>query len=212
MFRNEVGVGRVAAAWNDKKRVLVGGVAVVLLLLLAACSQKMRDMPKLNADEPTNLFANGTSSQVPPGDTVAQGYLRDDVELFTGKDAKGTDVTQFPFPIAKQDMLRGQERYNIYCAPCHGELGDGNGVVAQRGFNQPPPTSYHQDRLRNAPVGYLYQVITNGLPPMPSYANQISPRDRWLIVAYIRALQYSQNVNVKDLPQPDQQAVTAAGG
>jgi mono/diheme cytochrome c family protein len=195
-----------------RSRRLVAGIAVMLLLLLAACSQKMRDMPKLNADEPTNLFPNGTSSQLPVQDTVAQGYLRDDVELFTGKDAKGNDVTQFPFPIAKQDMLRGQERYTIYCAPCHGELGDGNGVVAQRGFNQPPPPTYHQDRLRTASVGYLYQVISNGLPPMPSYANQISPRDRWLIVAYIRALQYSQNVNVKDLPQPDQQAVAAAGG
>jgi mono/diheme cytochrome c family protein len=169
----------------------------------------MRDQPKLQPDEPTNLFANGTSSQVPVQDTVAQGFLRDDPELFTGKDAKGNDVTQFPFSITKQDMARGQERFNIYCAPCHGQLGNGEGVVVQRGFVQPP--TFHQDRLRNAPVGHFYDVITNGLAPMPSYANQIPPRDRWEIIAYIRALQFSQNVNVKDLTPAEQQAVQAGG-
>jgi mono/diheme cytochrome c family protein len=208
MFRTN-DVGRLPLAARLERRIVVIGFILLLSLLFAGCSQKMRDMPKLNADEPTNLFPNGTSSQLPVQDTVAQGYLRDDVELFTGKDAKGQDVTQFPFPIAKDDLLRGQERFDIYCAPCHGRLGNGMGVVVQRGFVTPP--TFHQDRLRNAPVGYLYGVITNGLPPMPSYANQISPRDRWEIIAYIRALQFSQNVNVKDLTPAEQQAVAAGG-
>lgn len=181
----------------------------ILPLLLAACSQKMRDQPKLNPDAPTTLFSNGTSSQVPVPDTVAQGYLRDDAELFTGKDAKGNDVTEFPFAITRDDLLRGQQRFNIYCAPCHGQLGNGSGTVVLRGF-VPPPT-FHQDRLRNAPVGHFYDVITNGLAPMPSYANQIPPRDRWEIIAYVRALQYSQNVNVNDLSPAERQAVDAGG-
>jgi hypothetical protein len=181
----------------------------ILPLLLAACSQKMRDQPKLNPDKPTTLFSNGTSSQVPVADTVAKGYLRDDVQLFTGKDAKGNDVTEFPFAITRPDLLRGEERFNIYCAPCHGRLGNGEGTVVLHGF-VPPPT-FHQDRLRNAPVGHFYDVITNGLAPMPSYANQIPPRDRWEIISYIRALQLSQNANVNDLSPADRQAVSAGG-
>src|SRR5579871_2300902 len=194
---------------RNYRKVFFVGLIIALALVLGACSQKMRDEPNLKPDEPTTFFPNGTSSQMPVPDTVAQGYLQDDVELNTGKDAQGNFVKEFPFPIAKADILRGQERFNIYCAPCHGELGNGDGVVVQRGF-VPPPT-YHQDRLRNVQVGYLYNVITGGLPPMPSYANQIPVRDRWDIVAYIRALQLSQNVNVNDLTPAQKQAVQAGG-
>jgi mono/diheme cytochrome c family protein len=168
----------------------------------------MRDQPKLNPDETTAFFSNGTSSQVPVADTVPRGYARDDAQLFTGKDAAGNDVTELPFPVTRPDLLRGKERFEIYCVPCHGRIGNGLGIVVQRGF-VPPPT-FHQDRLRNAPVGHFYDVITNGLPPMPSYANQIPVRDRWEIIAYIRALQLSQNVNVNNLTPAERQAVEAA--
>ncbi|HLG50292.1 MAG TPA: cytochrome c [Chloroflexota bacterium] len=183
------------------------GALVALLILLAlavgACSQKMRDQPKLNPDEPTTLFASGTSSQPIVADTVPRGYADTDTVFYTGMDAKGQPVTEFPFPITRQDLLRGQEEFNIYCAPCHGRVGNGAGVVVARGFKTPP--TYHQDRLRNAPVGHFYDVITNGFGAMPSYGNQIAPRDRWDIVAYIRALQFSQYANVKDLPPEDRQ-------
>jgi hypothetical protein len=194
---------------SGRRRAELVGMLLLASLLLAACSQKMRDQPKLNPDEPTTLFSNGTSSQAPVADTVARGFLQDDAELFTGKDTSGKDVVQFPFPITRTDILRGQDRFDIYCAPCHGRLGNGAGAIVVHGFF-PPPT-FHQDRLRNAPVGHFYDVITNGLPPMPSYANQIPPHDRWDIIAYIRALQYSQNVDAKSLSPADQQAIDAGG-
>jgi mono/diheme cytochrome c family protein len=203
MRSQESGIGRT----GTPHPLLITALVFLLLLLMAACSQKMRDQPKLNPDESTAFFGNGTSSQVPVSDTVPRGYARDDVQLFTGKDAAGNDVTELPFPVNRQDLLRGKERFEIYCAPCHGRIGNGLGVVVQRGF-VPPPT-FHQDRLRNAPVGHFYDVITNGLAPMPSYANQIPVRDRWLIIAYIRVLQFSQNVNVNNLTPAERQAVEA---
>lgn len=102
------------------------------------------------------------------------------------------DVDTFPFPIAKDALDRGQERYNIYCSVCHGLTGYGDGIVARRGFNRPSPANYHQDRLRQAPVGHFFDVMTNGWGAMPSYAAQVSVEDRWKIAAYIRALQLSQ--------------------
>jgi mono/diheme cytochrome c family protein len=103
------------------------------------------------------------------------------------------DVTTFPFPITDAVMARGQERYQIFCSVCHGDTGNGDGMVARRGFNKPPPASYHQDRLRQAPVGHFFDVMTNGWGAMPSYASQIPVEDRWAIIAYIRALQLSEN-------------------
>ena len=208
MFRSRAGGRRQESeARMDRRSPLLAVLLILVLLVLAACAQKMRDQPSLKPDESTTFFSNGTSSQAPVADTTARGFLRDDVQLITGKDAAGSDVTQLPFPVARADVLRGKERFEIYCAPCHGRLGNGLGVVVQRGFI-PPPT-FHQDRLRNAPVGHFYDVMTNGMAPMPSYANQIPPRDRWDIVAYIRALQYSQNVNVNSLTPAERQAVEA---
>ncbi len=120
-----------------------------------------------------------------------------DDRLYTGR-VNEEYAESIPLPVTREFLLRGQERYNIFCAPCHSRVGDGQGMIVQRGFPQPP--SFHSERLRGEPVGYYYDVITNGFGVMYSYASRREPRDRWAIVAYIRALQLSQNSNLEDLP------------
>ena len=182
-------------------------------LLSSACRRDMQDQPKTIAYRENAFYKDGASR--PPVDgTVPRGYLRADREYYFGKKSTpssqpspstqtaGTqssttnlypdDVETFPFPITKEALDRGQERYNIYCSVCHGMTGHGDGMVARRGFNKPSPATYHQDRLRQAPVGHFFDVMTNGWGAMPSYASQISVEDRWKIIAYIRALQLSQ--------------------
>jgi mono/diheme cytochrome c family protein len=129
--------------------------------------------------------------------TVARGQLRDDPMLYTGK-RNGVDAEVFPFPITDRVMKRGQERFNIYCAPCHGRTGEGDGMIVQRGYRRPP--TYHQDRLRSAPVGHFFDVITNGFGAMPDYAVQVRAEDRWAIAAYIRALQLAGHAAPADVP------------
>ena len=131
---------------------------------------------------------------------MARGRLRDDDWLYTGK-VDGLPVEAFPFPIGEAEMQRGRERFNIYCTPCHGLLGDGQGMVVQRGLRQ--AATYHQERLREEPVGYFFDVITNGFGAMQGYAEQIPARDRWLIAAYVRALQLSQHATIDDVPAAD---------
>ena len=133
-------------------------------------------------------------------DTVARGHLRLDSARYTGK-VNGNDVDAFPFPITMADMRRGQERFNIFCSPCHGRLGNGQGMIVKRGFRQPP--SYHTDKLKNAPVGHFFDVATNGFGAMPSYASRVPVDDRWRIIAYIRALQFSDSATVSDVPPAD---------
>jgi mono/diheme cytochrome c family protein len=128
---------------------------------------------------------------------VARGHLNADVEFYTGK-AGEQFSKRFPFPITRGVLARGQERFNIYCSPCHGRLGTGDGMIVRRGFRAPP--SYHTDRLRNVADGYIYDVITNGFGAMQDYAAQVEPRDRWAIVAYVRALQYSRQAAIADVP------------
>ncbi|HZK77221.1 MAG TPA: cytochrome c [Candidatus Kapabacteria bacterium] len=182
-----------------------------LILNLSACRQDMQDQPKYLPYRGSEMFADSNSSRPLVKGTVPRGYLREDSELYTGKSSASAhsrapgdtgavtnDVNAFPFPITREVLDRGQERFNIYCSPCHGVLGDGRGMIANRGFS-PPPT-YHQDRLRNAPLGHFFDVITNGFGRMPDYSMQIPPHERWAIIAYIRALQLSQNANVADVP------------
>jgi hypothetical protein len=187
--------------------------AVALLVfaaLLAGCRQDMQDQPKYIPLRPSTFFADGRSERPLVEGTVARGHLDADTAFYTGKiDNKPVDA--FPFPITRAVLERGQERYNIYCSPCHDLLGAGKGMIFRRGFNRPPPQSYHIDRLRQAPVGYFFDVITNGLGAMPDYAAQIEPRDRWSIVAYVRVLQLSQNASVNDVP-PEARADLAKGG
>jgi mono/diheme cytochrome c family protein len=178
-------------------------LAVVAAVLMLACTQKMAQAPRYDPYAPSDFFSDGSSARPLPADTVAQGHLREDPALYTGKDANGQDVTELPFPTTREALERGQSRFSVYCTPCHGYGGDGDGMIVQRGFT--PPPSFHSDQLRNAPVGHFFDVMTNGLGPMPSYASQIPVPDRWAIVAYIRALQLSQHATLDDVP-PDQRA------
>jgi hypothetical protein len=171
---------------------------LALAALLTGCRQDMQDQPKYIPLRPSSFFDDGRSARPLVEGTVARGHLDADPAFYTGK-VDGKPVDAFPFPITRDVLSRGQERYNIYCSPCHDLLGTGQGMIFRRGFNRPPPQSYHIDRLRQAPVGYFYDVITNGLGAMPDYAAQIEPRDRWAIVAYVRALQLSQNASVNDV-------------
>ncbi|MFN6964259.1 MAG: c-type cytochrome [Pyrinomonadaceae bacterium] len=181
----------------------------------AGCRYDMQDQPRYKYYKESTFFADGRSSRDLPEGTVARGHLKDNKAFYTGKiddpnpnaqvstttDARGNTlvtsfpnaIEQFPVPVTKELIDRGQERYNIYCIVCHGPTGSGDGMIVRRGFPQPP--TYHDDRLRNAPVGHFYDVITNGWGKMNSYAAQITPADRWAIVAYIRTLQISQNPN-----------------
>jgi mono/diheme cytochrome c family protein len=166
------------------------------VLVAAGCRQDMHDAPRYEAFEASSSFPDGRASRTAPAGTVARGWLREDDALYTGK-VDGQVVDQFPFAIAAADLRRGQQRFNIYCTPCHGKLGDGQGMVVQRGLRQ--AASYHQDRLRQEKLGYFYDVITNGFGAMQGYAEQIPVRDRWLIVAYVRTLQLSQHAPAADL-------------
>jgi mono/diheme cytochrome c family protein len=167
------------------------------VLFVTGCRQDMHDAPRFEAYEATDLFSDGRAARLPPPGTVARGLLREDETLYTGKE-NGAPVDRIPFALSHADLRRGQERYRVYCTPCHGELGDGNGMVVQRGLRQ--AASYHQDRLRQERIGYFFDVITNGFGAMQGYAEQVPARDRWLIAAYVRALQYSQAASVNDVP------------
>ncbi len=168
--------------------------------LLAGCRQDMHNGPNYEVYEANASFPDGRASRDLPAGTVARGQLRDDDHYYTGK-VNGGYAAEFPFAVSATDLQRGQDRFTIYCTPCHGQLGDGKGMVVQRGLRQ--AATYHQDRLRNIEAGYFFDVITNGFGAMQGYADQIPPRDRWLIAAYVRALQLSQNAKVDDVPAAD---------
>jgi mono/diheme cytochrome c family protein len=199
-------------------RILFLMLTANCLLLTAACRRDMQDQPKTIAYRESKFYKDGTASRPLVQGTVPRGFLRQDREFYFGKKATASaqpspaltqtagpqasttnpatlypdDVETFPIPITRIDIDRGQERYNIYCSVCHGLTGNGDGMIARRGFNRPAPASYHQDRLRQAPVGHFFDVMTNGWGAMPAYASQIPVEDRWRIIAYIRALQLSQ--------------------
>jgi len=169
---------------------------------MTGCRQDMHNQPRYKPLAATDFFGDGRSARPEAEGTVARGHLRIDKARYTGKE-DGADVTEFPFPITRTDLLRGQERFNIYCSPCHSRIGDGNGMVVRRGFRQ--AASYHTDKLIKAPVGHFFDVMTNGFGAMPSYASRVEPDDRWRIAAYIRVLQLSENATIEDVPT-DQRA------
>ncbi|HEV2176865.1 MAG TPA: cytochrome c [Terriglobia bacterium] len=167
---------------------------------MASCRLDMHTQPKYTSYEPSAFFADGRSERPEVPGTVARGYARTDELLYTGR-VNGQLADKFPFPITSADLARGRERYNIYCTPCHDYTGNGRGMIVQRGFQQPP--SYHIDRLRQAPVGHFFEVITNGYGAMYSYASRVPVKDRWRIAAYIRALQLSQHAALPDVPESE---------
>lgn len=177
-----------------------------LLLALAAlssgCRQDMHDQPKLEPYEASTFFADGRASRPLVAGTVARGRLEEDEHLFQGRVA-GKLAETFPFEITREEMLAGRRSYEVFCAPCHGRAGGGNGMIVERGMLRPP--SFHVERLRTAPPGHIFDVITNGFGVMYDYSDRIAARDRWAIVAYVRALQRSQNAAIDDVPA-DQRA------
>ena len=173
---------------------------ILTALVVSGCRQDMHDQPKYIPLRESAFFSDARSARPVVEGTVARGQLHDDELMFTGK-MKGEDATLFPVRVDGPMMARGQERFNIYCAPCHGRTGQGDGMVVRRGYRRPP--SFHQDRLRNAPAGHFFDVITNGFGAMFDYAAEIKAEDRWAIIAYVRALQLSEHATLADVPSSD---------
>jgi mono/diheme cytochrome c family protein len=186
-----------------RRPVALAGTAIVALVLLAGCRQDMHDAPRYKPLAESDFFANGSSARPLPAGTVARGELREDKLFYTGRTPEGSLALEIPMPVTADLLRRGHERFNIFCSPCHGALADGRGMVVQRGYKQ--PASFHDERLRRAPAGYFFYNITNGFGVMSSYASQVPVADRWAIVAYIRALQLSQNVDASRLT-PEERA------
>jgi hypothetical protein len=178
-----------------KLPALLGLAAVALT---TACRLDMQVQPRINPMAKSTFFADQRSERPPVEGTVARGQLHEDAYLYTGK-VNGNPGEAMPFPVTREVLDRGHERYNVFCAPCHSRVGDGNGFIPSRGFARKPP-SFHIDRLQKAPAGYFYDVITNGFGIMLDYSAQIPVKDRWSIVAYVRALQLSQNAAATDVP------------
>jgi mono/diheme cytochrome c family protein len=168
-------------------------VVPILVLALAGCRQDMVNQPRYEPLEPSAFFPDGAASRPLPAHTVARGQLREDA----------ASISQIPVPLSRALLERGRGRYEIYCSVCHGRTGDGRGMIVQRGF--PPPPSFHLPRLREAPIGHFFEVITHGYGVMYPYAARVAPSDRWAISAYIRALQLSENATLNDLT-PEWQA------
>jgi mono/diheme cytochrome c family protein len=179
----------------------------IVLLALSGCRSDMYDQPRYEPLERSDFFPDGTSSRplvegtVPQLDDPAMDRVHD-ASLLVEETRSGQLATTPPFPVDRRVLERGQERYRIFCTPCHGELGDGRGIIVRRGFT--PPPSYSSDKLRQQPLGHFFEVITHGHGVMYSYASRVVPRDRWAIAAYIRALQLSQYAAASDLPAEDQ--------
>ncbi len=187
------------------------GFALTILLITSGCYRErpsnqppihlnpnMDSQEKYKAQSENNFFEDGSAMRPPVEGTVARGHLREDVEFYQGKNIKGDFIKKLPVDIDMELLERGQERYNIYCSPCHSRVGDGRGIMVSKGYL--PPPSFHIDRIREMLDGQIYDVITNGVRNMPSYRHQINPDDRWAITAYLRALQRSQNASADDVP------------
>ncbi|MFP3941723.1 MAG: c-type cytochrome [Thermoanaerobaculia bacterium] len=199
---------------TPRRRPVPGAGPVLLAVAVAAllaggCRQDMHDQPKYESYEASRFFADGTSARPVPRGTVARGQLRDDEPFYSGFTEEDELVGTIPIRVTADVLERGRFTYDAFCAPCHDRAGTGLGMVVRRGFKQPP--TYHQERLREAPPGHFFDVMTNGFGQMPSYADQIEPADRWAVVAYIRALQLSQHARLAELPPEDRERALEAG-
>jgi mono/diheme cytochrome c family protein len=178
-------------------RLAAAAVATIALAATIGCRQDMQDQPKFFPQRGTTLYTDGRSVRPQVANTVARNQLHQDSYFATGL-VEGKEGDGLPFPITAQVLQRGQERYNVYCTPCHSRVGNGEGMIVQRGYAK--AGDFHTARLQTAPLGHFFHVITNGYGAMPDYASQVAPADRWAIVAYIRALQLSQNATQADIP------------
>jgi mono/diheme cytochrome c family protein len=240
MSRSEkTGAGAVNRSRNRGSRFACSGklplLLALLLLISVGCRRDMQDQPKMKPFRGTTFFGDGLSSRQPIEGTIPRGFLRSDTAYFTGKktgtptataspaaqttqgqaqsaNAYPDDVETFPFLVTKEIVVRGRERYDIFCSVCHGLTGNGDGMIVRRGFRR--AASFNDDRLRQAPVGHFFDAITNGWGAMPSYASQIPVQDRWAIIAYIRALQTSQQnvANPSASPSPTPAPTATTGG
>ncbi len=173
-------------------------LAIATMAFMTSCRRDMQDQPKYKPLQQSRFFPDGRSARPIPANTIARGEMNDDDAVHSGE-ANGTPLDVIPIPVNIALLHRGQDRYNIYCSPCHGYVGDGDGMVARRGFRA--PADFHTERLREVPPGYIFEVITDGYGAMGDYKSQItSPQDRWAIVAYVRALQLARNATVNDVP------------
>lgn len=180
------------------RKIGLSFVFIGLALVLTSCTMTLREQPRVNPLAESTFYANHAAARPPVPDTVARGHSRTE----TAEEQMLQDFgDEFPYEITEENLERGQQRYDIYCSPCHDRVGTGNGMIVQRGFSK--PTSFHDDRLRTSPPSYFYGAMTNGFGAMPSYANRIVPKDRWLIAAYIQALQLSQNSELEDVPEAE---------
>ena len=223
--------------WRFRNKFGIGVLLVGVCLAGGACRRDMQDQPKMKPYRSTSFFGDGISMRPPVAGTIPRGFLRSDSVLFSGKKEKSVqststqptpapsptggnanaypdDVDTFPFPITEQIVMRGRERFEIFCSVCHGLTGHGDGMIVRRGYRQ--AANFHEDRLRKAPVGHFFDAITNGWGAMPSYAAQIPVQDRWAIIAYVRALQLAQAKTAQTATPPSggptPQPSTGTGG
>jgi cytochrome c553 len=181
-------------------------LTTVAIFAIAGCRQQMADQPHQRPLESSNFFDDGMASRpAEPGTVARAGRVQNEQRLNSKADGKLIDG--FPFEVTMEVLVRGQERYEIFCSPCHDRLGNGQGMIVRRGFT--PARSFHDPRLRDAPAGHFFQVMTQGFGVMPSYANQLSEHDRWAVIAYIRALQLSRNARLDQLPPKDREKMKA---
>ncbi|MBV9678633.1 MAG: cytochrome c [Acidobacteriaceae bacterium] len=188
------------------KRISSIVIVAFSCLLATACRRDMQDQPKYKPLAASNFFADGRDSRPLPAHVIARDELDDVRSSHTGAQS-GTFLETIPEPVSAALLQRGRDRFDIYCSPCHGRTGDGNGMIHQRGFWI--PSNLHTERLRAVPPGYLFQVISNGYGAMPDYRDQVAPHDRWAIVAYLRALQLSQHATLADVPPEARQQLTS---
>ena len=188
---------RAQGPGKKMQRTTSFGAAMTACLLLSGCRQDMHNQPKFYPQRGTSFFADGRSARPQVENTVARNQMHENQYFYTGV-VDGKEGDGMPLPVNVELLERGQEKYNVFCTPCHSRVGNGAGMIVQRGYR--PAGNFHTDRLRNAPLGHFYSVIANGYGAMPEYASQIGPEDRWAIVAYIRALQLSQAARPADIP------------
>ncbi len=191
-----------------RRALLLAAGPAVLALALGGCRNDMHDQAKTKPLRESRFFADGSSARNLPEGTVARGFLRADAAFYRGVGPDGKFVLDLPLPVTKELLRRGQERFNVFCSPCHGRTGGGQGMIVERGFKN--PSTFHVDRLRNERAGYFFDVMTNGFGQMSGYAPQLAPEDRWAVVSWIRTLQASQNMPEEFLRKEDREALEKA--